>query len=102
MYLKEIWRYPVKSMAGEQLQSADITINGIAGDRIVRASGKRGGTVTARSRPGLLGHRGKIGAAGEFSEKVPGSGGGSLRTPARATTVKSSGVCEARNPASKE
>jgi len=32
--VKEIWRYPVKGMAGEQLQQCDIGTQGLAGDRI--------------------------------------------------------------------
>ncbi len=33
MEVTEIWRYPVKSMLGEQLDRADIGPAGIAGDR---------------------------------------------------------------------
>lgn len=58
MFLKEIWRYPVKSMAGEKIESASLTVEGIAGDRIVQARGQRGGFVTSRTKPGLLGHKG--------------------------------------------
>jgi uncharacterized protein YcbX len=58
MYLKEIWRYPVKSMAGQQLQSAELGPLGIAGDRVVQVrDGKRGRMITARTHPRLLGHR---------------------------------------------
>jgi len=32
--IKEIWRYPLSSMGGEQLQSVDIDKGGISGDRI--------------------------------------------------------------------
>ncbi|HET9710470.1 MAG TPA: MOSC N-terminal beta barrel domain-containing protein [Pyrinomonadaceae bacterium] len=31
--IKEIWRYPVKSMAGEQLDACSVGLNGIPGDR---------------------------------------------------------------------
>ena len=31
--VKQIWRYAVKSMAGEQLDSCDVGVNGIVGDR---------------------------------------------------------------------
>lgn len=55
MYVKEIWRYPVKSMAGEQLQSARLTSLGIEGDRVVQVQNKDGRTVTARTFPSLLG-----------------------------------------------
>jgi uncharacterized protein YcbX len=57
MYVKEIWRYPVKSMAGESLDAADITEHGIAGDRIIQVRNGSGRISTARTRPGLLRHR---------------------------------------------
>lgn len=28
-----IWRYPVKSMMGEELNAVDVTLRGVAGDR---------------------------------------------------------------------
>ncbi len=36
MHVMEIWRYPVKSMAGEQLRHARLSPSGIEGDRIIR------------------------------------------------------------------
>jgi uncharacterized protein YcbX len=57
MYVAEIWRYPVKSMAGEQLQTARLTASGIDGDRVIQVRNSRGRTVTSRTHPGLLGHR---------------------------------------------
>ena len=33
MQVKELWRYPVKSMQGEQVQAAEVTAAGIHGDR---------------------------------------------------------------------
>ena len=35
LYVKELWRYPVKSLAGERLTGAEITEGGVAGDRQV-------------------------------------------------------------------
>ncbi|HYL08487.1 MAG TPA: MOSC N-terminal beta barrel domain-containing protein [Candidatus Udaeobacter sp.] len=32
--IREIWRYPVKSMAGERLESCSITEHGLEGDRV--------------------------------------------------------------------
>jgi uncharacterized protein YcbX len=55
MYVKEIWRYPVKSAAGEQLQTARLTPSGIEGDRIVHVEDRPGHTVTSRTYPDLLG-----------------------------------------------
>lgn len=57
MRVQEIWRYPVKSMAGEQLESADFTAAGIAGDRVIQVRNAAGRIITARTRPLLLQHR---------------------------------------------
>ncbi len=57
MVIQEIWRYPVKSMAGELLKTADITEHGISGDRIIQVRNASGRIFTARTRPGLLRHR---------------------------------------------
>jgi uncharacterized protein len=61
----EIWRFPVKSMAGERLQRAEIGAAGIAGDRLVVVRDPRGRIITARTNPLLLGHRGTLSEAGE-------------------------------------
>jgi uncharacterized protein len=64
MWIAELWRYPVKSMRGEPLQSAHLSRNGIAGDRealVVR--GNR--IVTSRTHPRLLGHQGSYGEDGQ-------------------------------------
>jgi uncharacterized protein YcbX len=57
-----LWRYPVKSMAGERLSAADISWHGIAGDRrwaFVRPEQSRNGFpwLTLRERPDLAHHR---------------------------------------------
>ena len=64
MYVAEIWRYPVKSMAGEQLQSAQLTPSGIDGDRVIQVRNAHGRTITSRTNPGLLGHRGTLDGQG--------------------------------------
>jgi MOSC domain-containing protein len=56
MQIKEIWRYPVKSMAGETLSVADINRQGIAGDRIIQVRNTAGRIFSARTRPKLLRH----------------------------------------------
>jgi uncharacterized protein YcbX len=47
-----LWRYPVKSMMGEELNSSDITERGLLGDRqfavVDRATGKIGGAKNPR------------------------------------------------------
>lgn len=61
MHVAEIWRYPVKSMAGEQLTEVLIQPEGIFGDRVVQVYGPGHRLVTARTHPALLGHRGTLG-----------------------------------------
>jgi MOSC domain-containing protein len=53
MYVKSLWRYPVKSLRGEQLTSAELTDDGVAGDRLVHIRNFRG-PLTGRSRSQLL------------------------------------------------
>lgn len=65
MYIAELWRYPVKSMAGEPLEVAHVSASGIAGDRVVQVYNGQGRVVTARSHPRLLGHRATLDASGE-------------------------------------
>jgi uncharacterized protein YcbX len=55
----------VKSLAGERLECAEIRRDGFLGDRLVQVYDARGRVVTARTRPGLLGHRGTLGPDGE-------------------------------------
>ena len=59
MDLNAIWRYPVKSLAGERLSVATIGPAGIAGDRIVRVVGPEG-LRTARRHYRLLGLQGTL------------------------------------------
>jgi uncharacterized protein len=56
MWIAELWRYPVKSMAGERLPMADIRETGIVGDRVGQVINAAGRTVTSRTMPGLLGY----------------------------------------------
>ena len=65
MNLKEIWRYPVKTMAGEKLQRVELGPLGIAGDRVIHVEDARGRVVTSRSHPRFLGHTGSLDAQGE-------------------------------------
>ena len=65
MQVINLWRYPVKTMAGESLQRAALGPLGIEGDRIVHVENARGQVVTSRTRPGFLGHKGTIGPGGE-------------------------------------
>jgi uncharacterized protein len=58
VHVQELWRYPIKSMAGEPLTEAVIDELGIAGDRKVLVRGGNGRVITSRTRPKLLGLKG--------------------------------------------
>jgi MOSC domain-containing protein len=60
MRVAELWRYPVKSLRGEQLAEAELTELGIAGDRLVQAMRPGGRVFTARTHPSLLGFGGAL------------------------------------------
>jgi hypothetical protein len=61
--ISQLWRYPVKSLAGESLSAAVIGPEGIPGDRIVRVRGPEGVRTSRRHYP-LLGLRGTLDADG--------------------------------------
>jgi MOSC domain-containing protein len=65
MWIKKIWRYPVKSMAGESLECADLTESGVAGDRTIQVRNAAGRIVTARTRPLLLRHHAGLGSGNQ-------------------------------------
>jgi uncharacterized protein len=64
LYVAELWRFPVKSLAGEQLTEAEITSNGVRGDRLVAVRGPEG-IRTSRRQYRLLGLHGTLGSAGK-------------------------------------
>jgi hypothetical protein len=64
MKVLEIWRYPVKTMAGEKLQRAGMGPLGIEGDRVVHVEDATGRVITSRSHPRFLGHKGSLGTGG--------------------------------------
>jgi hypothetical protein len=53
VHVAGLWRYPVKSLAGEALSTAQLTGDGISGDRVVHVAGPHG-PITGRTRHGLL------------------------------------------------
>ena len=57
LHVARLWRYPVKSLAGEALSEASIGPDGIAGDRLVVVRGPEG-VRTSRRQYRLLGLRG--------------------------------------------
>lgn len=88
MKVAEIWRFPVKSMAGERLERAKVTHLGIEGDRVVHVEDARGRTITSRTHPKLLGHKGVLNGSGEplvdgvlWSEEEPARIAGEIVGP---------------------
>jgi uncharacterized protein len=63
LHVAELWRYPVKSLAGERVSSTTLALDGLAGDRIVRVRGPEG-VRSARRHYRLLGLRGSLDAHG--------------------------------------
>lgn len=71
MQVTQLWRYPVKSMVGESIPTADVGPLGIDGDRQWGLVDRRSGLVlTARRVPQLL-----------FAEPVPADDGMAVRLP---------------------
>jgi uncharacterized protein YcbX len=64
MFVEQLWRYPVKSLAGERLEVAEVTTNGIVGDRIVHVRGPEG-VRTSRRQHRMLGLHGTLDPAGQ-------------------------------------
>jgi uncharacterized protein len=62
--LAELWRYPVKSLRGERLETARIGLDGVEGDRLVHVREAGGRVVTSRYRPRLLGLAATLGEDG--------------------------------------
>ena len=60
LHVAGLWRYPVKSLAGEPLQVATLTSSGIPGDRVVHVCGPEG-VRTARRHHRLLALDGTLG-----------------------------------------
>ena len=54
MHVAEIWRYPVKSLAGERIAEADVRADGIPGDRAFQVRRANGRIVDARAHPKML------------------------------------------------
>jgi len=64
LHVGGLWRYPVKSLAGEPLTTAVIGPEGLPGDRVVRVRGPEG-VRTSRRQYRLLGLHAAIGRDGE-------------------------------------
>ncbi|MBA3557813.1 MAG: MOSC domain-containing protein [Gemmatimonadaceae bacterium] len=62
--IEGLWRYPVKTLAGEEIHSAHLSMAGIPGDRIVHVRGPEG-LRTSRRHYRLLGIHGSLGPDGQ-------------------------------------
>jgi uncharacterized protein len=63
LHVAGLWRYPVKTLAGEPLPAAAIGVNGISGDRGIRVVGPEG-VRTSRRHYRLLGLHGTLSPQG--------------------------------------
>ena len=63
LHVAGLWRYPVKSLAGETLSTTEVGVNGIPGDRVVWVLGPEG-VRTSRRHHRLLGLRGTLSLEG--------------------------------------
>ena len=64
MTVAALWRYPVKTLAGEAINTAELTHFGIPGDRVVHVRGPEG-VRTSRRHHRLLGLHATLGSDGE-------------------------------------
>ena len=89
LHVAALWRYPVKSLAGEPLTEADLRGDGIRGDRVVRVRGPEG-VRTSRRQYRLLGLHGTLDPHGR-----PHVDGHLWNTPAALALVKDAAGAEA-------
>jgi uncharacterized protein YcbX len=66
VHVRALWRYPVKSLGGEPLDEAELTSDGVLGDRVVHVRNAHG-PLTGRTRHGLLTLPARTSAAGEIT-----------------------------------
>ncbi|HSL05878.1 MAG TPA: MOSC N-terminal beta barrel domain-containing protein, partial [Nitrospiraceae bacterium] len=94
MKITEIWRYPVKTMAGEKLQRARIGPLGIEGDRVVHVEDARERVITSRSHPRFLsGGPIRLNSSPSFFSGFSADSYAASLTVGSITAYASSGVC---------
>jgi uncharacterized protein YcbX len=75
MFIRELWRYPVKSLGGERLEAVDVERRGLVGDRLWAVLDRRTGELTgAKKLPALLELEARFGRPplrGEAPRRVP-------------------------------
>jgi len=65
MYVEELWRYPVKSLAGERVKKIFVGELGLEGDRLINVQGEGGRLITSRTHPRLLSLKATLGIEGQ-------------------------------------
>ncbi len=87
--LASLWRYPIKSMMGEEINAATITTRGLFGDRAMALVDSETGKIVSaknpRKWPNLFSYRAAFTAPPEAGEPLPPvrvtlPGGGTLKT----------------------
>ena len=64
MEIRELWRYPVKSLAGEPLDEVEVLVEGLTGDRLIHVRNSSMRVITSRTHPRLLALHGTRAADG--------------------------------------
>lgn len=67
----ELWRYPVKSMQGERLQSVSLDASGFVADRRFGVVTPEGFVLSGKSEPRILGASASVRADGEIEIELP-------------------------------
>jgi uncharacterized protein YcbX len=67
----ELWRYPVKSMQGERLQSVTLDASGLAADRRFGVVTPEGFVLSGKSEPRILGASASVRDDGEIAIDLP-------------------------------
>lgn len=93
MQVAELWRYPVKALSGESLERTNLLDDGMEGDRLVRIEAEDE-TVTARTKPRLIGLSGGLDATG--SALVDGSAWDTADAVERVRAVAGPSACLVR------
>ena len=65
MKVSQLWRYSVKSLRGEQLDSVDVLADGLRGDRSTQVVDHKGARMTGRTAKRLLGLQSGLDGDGE-------------------------------------
>jgi uncharacterized protein len=72
MYISQLWRYPVKSLAGERVSTLNLAADGVQGDRAWGIQDRADGRIlTGRRAPPLLFARARLGGDGQPRITLP-------------------------------